>query len=274
MAQTFSRPIQLALEHERRILWLVALFPLLAMMATATFKLMPRLYMFLTREDSVVEWATAVVYVLAAGFAVSSVLHFRRNREWLYVLLYGVLGAGMFLIAMEEISWGQRQLGIETPHPLADINWKGELNFHNISGFPLHEVYIAVGFYGAFSRLIAAPLLSKRFPKLVDLVTPPCVLFLFFFIPFLYYAYNEYLYYTELLPRGLQWAEYWRTNERFIGGKESEPIELLLSLGFLLFTVLNWIRYRVGAPLTLGGTAGTGLRASDGPISAKKPAAF
>ncbi|MGH6920020.1 MAG: hypothetical protein ACREJ0_20215, partial [Geminicoccaceae bacterium] len=167
MAQTFSRPIQLALEHERRILWVVALFPLLAVMLTVIFKLMPRLYKFLVREDSVVEWATAIVYLLAAGFALSLVLHFRRDQEWIYVLLYGILGAGMLLIAMEEISWGQRQLGINTPPSIADVNYKGEFNFHNISGFPLHEAYIIVGFYGAFSRLIATPLLIRRFPKFV-----------------------------------------------------------------------------------------------------------
>jgi hypothetical protein len=227
----------------------------------------------LIREDSLVEWATAIVYLLAAGFAVSLVLHFRRHQEWIYVLLYGVLAGGMFLIAMEEISWGQRQLGIATPPFLADRNYKDEFNFHNLSAFPLHKAFIAVGFYGAFSRLIATPLLSKRFPKFVDLLTPPYVLFLFFFIPFLYYAYIEFLYYTEVLPRGLQWSDYW-TEEHLIHAKDQEPIELLLALGFLVFTVLNWVRYRVGAPLTLGGPAGTGLRASDGPISTKKPAAF
>ena len=274
MAQIFSRPIQLALEHERWILWAVALFPLLAVMLIAIFKLMPRLYMFLIREDGLVEWATAVTYLLAAGFAVSLVLHFRRRQEWIYVLLYGVLGAGMFVIAMEEISWGQRQLGIKTPPSIAERNYQGELNFHNLSGFPLHKAYIAVGFYGAFARLIAMPLLIKRFPKFVDLVTPPYALSLFFFIPFAYYAYNEFLYYTEVLPRGLTWSEYWRAEEHIIIGGDQEPIELLLALGFLVFTVLNWIRYRVGAPLTLGATAGTGLLASDGPTSAKKPAAF
>jgi hypothetical protein len=272
VALIFSRPIQLTLEHERRLLWLVALFPLLAVMLTVILKLMPRLYRFLIREDSVVEWATAIVYILAAGFAVSLVIHFRRHREWLYVLLYSFLGAGMFLIAMEEISWGQRQLGIKTPPSIADLNYKGELNFHNISAFPLHKAFVAVGFYGAFSRLIATPILSKRFPKLIDLVTPPYVLFLFFFIPFLYYGYLEFLYYTELLPRGIQWREYHRTDEHFITGNQ-EATELLLALGFLLFTVLNWLRYRVGAPLMLSGSAGARLRASHGPASPKKPAA-
>jgi hypothetical protein len=163
--------------------------------------------------------------------------------------LYGILAIGMFLIAMEEISWGQRQLGLSTPLLVEAVNHKNEINFHNMSAFPLHEAFITIGFYGAFSRLIATPW-KHRYPRFIDLVTPPYVLSLFFFIPFGYYAYTEFLYYTELLPLGLTWSEYW-TDDHFIVGKDQEPIELLLAFGFLAFTVLNWVRYRVGAPLTL-----------------------
>jgi hypothetical protein len=259
MVDTFSRTIQLALRHERRIFWAVASFPLLAVALIAFFKLFPRLYTFLIAEDRLVEWGTAIAYLVAAGFAISLVLHFRRHQEWIYVLLYGVLAAGMFVIAMEEISWGQRQLGIETPPTIAELNYKKELNVHNM-GTPswAHRAFMVVVFYGSFSRLMATPWLIKRFPKFVDLVTPPYVLFLFFFVPFLYYVYLEFF-----------WSE-----GHYITGKDQEPIELLLALGFLVFVVFNWVRYRVGAPLTFGGTAGAGLPASDGRISAKKPAAF
>jgi hypothetical protein len=236
MAQTFSRPVQLALEHERRLRWAVALFPLLAVAMIAFFKLFPRLYALLVAEDRVVEWGTAIAYLVAAGFAISLVLHFRRLQQWIYVLLYGILAAGMFAIAMEEISWGQRQFGIKTPPIIAELNYKDELNFHNMGMRSwVHRAFIVVGFYGAFSRLMATPWLIRRLPKFVDLVTPPPVLFLFFFLPFLYYMYLELL-----------WSE-----ERYITAKDQEPIELLLALGFLVFIVLNWVRYRVGAPLTL-----------------------
>jgi hypothetical protein len=36
--------------------------------------------------------------------------------------LYGILAIGMFLIAMEEISWGQRQLGLSTPLLVEAVN--------------------------------------------------------------------------------------------------------------------------------------------------------
>jgi hypothetical protein len=153
----------------------------------------------LTRERSYPKGSVIVfeddpgdaLFLVAAG-QVKVVLIAEDGRE----VILSVLGEGSFfgemavideeprsahVIAMEEISWGQRQLGIETPSSIADMNYKGELNFHNISSLPLHEAFIAVGFYGAFSRLIATPLLSQRFPKFVDLVTPPYTLFLFFF---------------------------------------------------------------------------------------------
>jgi len=265
MATTFVRPVQLALDYEQRVLWAVTLFPLLAVALIAACKLTPRLYMAVIREDGLVEWATALVYCVATAFAVSLVFHFWRDKEKIYALLYGILAIGMFFVAMEEISWGQRQLGLETPDTIRDINYKGEFNLHNVSSFPLHESYIVVGLYGAFSRLISTSLLRIRNKKFINLLTPPYALCLYFFIPFAYYAYTEILYYTVLLPSGLQWSDYWN-DEHFIIGKDQEPLELLLSFGFLLFTMFNWIRYRVGAPLTLRWSADAAQDRSSDPI--------
>jgi hypothetical protein len=246
------KPVQLALKHQQRVFWAIALFPLFALLMIAVVKLKPYWYMTLNREDGLVEWATAAVYLVAAGFAISLVLSFWRLRERLYVLLYSGLAVGMIFVAMEEISWGQRLLGVDTPDYVEDINLQGEITFHNVEGFPLHEAYIAVGFYGAFSRVIATPFLGKHYPHLVNLLTPPRALFLYFFIPFLLYAYYEFLWYTELAPSGLEWGEYWIERGGSLSGDDQESIELLLSLGFLLFTVVTWVRYRIGAPFTLG----------------------
>jgi hypothetical protein len=247
------RPIQHALDREQWLLWAVALFPLCAMILIVALKMVkPGMFMILNREDGFVEWATAIVYVGGSGFAASLALHFRRQKETLHAVLYAGLAIGMIFIAMEEISWGQRLLGIDTPDYIAQRNLQDELTFHNIDGFPLHAAYIAVGLYGAFSRMIAQPVLGRRYPDLVNLLTPPRALFLFFFIPALLYGYYEFIWYTDLVPRGVEWSEYWAETPRFLIPGDQESIELLLSLGFLLFTVLNWVRYRVGAPLTLG----------------------
>jgi hypothetical protein len=46
---------------------------------------------------------------------------------------------------MEEISWGQRILGIETPESIAKINHQSELNFHNILNPFYHVLYPVSG---------------------------------------------------------------------------------------------------------------------------------
>jgi hypothetical protein len=248
------KPIQFALEHQKFLYWVTLLFPLLALLLIGVAKLKPYWYMVLNREDGLVEWATAIVYLGATVFAISLVLSFWRRKERRYALLYAGLAVGMIFVAMEEVSWGQRLLGIDTPEFIAEINLQGETTFHNVDWFPLHEAYIVIGFYGAFSRMIAGPILGRRYPHMVNLLTPPRALFLYFFIPFLLYAYYEFLWYTQLVPNGLNWGEYWTQQRGFLSGDDQESIELLLSIGFLLFTIVNWIRYRVGAPFTLYGS--------------------
>ena len=70
---------------------------------------------------------------------------------------------------------------------------------------------------------------------------------MYFFMTAGLYTYYEYLYFTQLQPSGLQWEEFF-AEETFIAGKDQEPIELLLGLGFLLFVVVNKFRYRRGGP--------------------------
>jgi hypothetical protein len=241
-----SRTMQTAL-GEQRTTWAVVLFPVVFVTGMGIGKLMPRLYRFAVREDSLVEWATAIAYVVAAIFAGALARHLWRRRDRLYAALYGLLTLGFFLIAMEEISWGQRIFDFSTPGSFGAINAQGEMNFHNWSSFPLHEAYIVVGLYGAFARIIAMPILGRRYRKLVELLTAPYSLFLYFAIPLAYYAHSEYLYYTELVPAGLQWREYWAQHQHFVNYQDQEPIELLLSIGFLLFVAMNWSRYSPAA---------------------------
>jgi hypothetical protein len=183
--------------------------------------------------------------LLACTFAVALALDLHRQRERVYAVLYFFLSAGLFLIAMDEISWGQRIFNIKTPEFFERRNQKAEITFHNMYGFPLHKAFVVVGFYGAFSRLLLSRSFKRHHPMLVELLTPPYRLFFFFFATFSLYAYYEYLYYWYLSPLGLQWSGFF-TDESFIDGKDQEPIELLLSLGFLLFVAVNWYRYAQG----------------------------
>lgn len=90
----------------------------------------------LVTEDGIFEWLGAIC--LLAG-AVLSLLALRRLRARgqagrLKALAYLGLALMLFLAAGEEISWGQRLLGIETPEAIREVNSQGETNLHNLWG--------------------------------------------------------------------------------------------------------------------------------------------
>lgn len=86
-------------------------------------------------EDGIVEYVTAFLLLAC------STLLFRRwfklksskHSTWKIMML---LYAAMLIFGFgEEISWGQRIFGFETPAPLEEINTQDEFNFHNIKIF-------------------------------------------------------------------------------------------------------------------------------------------
>ena len=89
----------------------------------------PGLYFALTREDNLVEWLT-VVWLLLAGLTLLATARRERSVRLRWVWLLG--GAALLFGAGEEISWGQRILGLATPEFLLELNLAGELNVHNI----------------------------------------------------------------------------------------------------------------------------------------------
>lgn len=232
---------RLARERPQAVVRAVALFPLVFVSFMILGKLFaPGKYAYLIREDNLVEQATCVVYLIAVAFAVASTVAFYRRAEKIYAVLYGLLSAGLFFVAMEEISWGQRIFGFEAPESLARLNQQNEANLHNIAGVHLHTVFVAVTAYGAFARMLVPGRFNDRRSILVDLLTAPRLTFLYFFVPFLLYSYYEGVRYY--LSDGGQFIEYF-SGSGVISGKDQEPIELLLSLGFLLFVVRIWHRY-------------------------------
>lgn len=145
----------------------------------------PDLFRLMSREDGVLEYAQFALYLLAALYAFRA---YRTIGSPLFLLLAAVL----FFTAGEEISWGQRLLGIATPSSLTSVNVQNETTIHNLRVFQelLPVGYIAVGLYGAFSRLIAEKVFRLKRKMLI--YTPPYVLFLPFFIVALFYYQNSF----------------------------------------------------------------------------------
>lgn len=98
----------------------------------------PDLLSALAREDGVIEYTQAALYLAAAACFALGLARSRFRNLW--YLAYALL---FFAIAGEEISWGQRLLGIETPESYAEVNRQGETSLHNLEG--VHGSIRAVG---------------------------------------------------------------------------------------------------------------------------------
>jgi hypothetical protein len=80
-------------------------------------------------EGSVVEWAGFLLLIASAFLVWRTALAWERSIEkW----VLSVLAAGLFLVGMEEMSWGQMIFNWQPPKLVNDINVQGESSLHNL----------------------------------------------------------------------------------------------------------------------------------------------
>ena len=190
-----------------------------------------RMYYFLLYEDHPIEVLSAFLYFCAtvmAGLTASRLL--ARGNRWIgggYVLLT----LAMFFIFGEEISWGQRILGIASPEFFLEHSFQQEINVHNLQPVQdlLHRIYIVIGLGGGLVWIATAitPPDHRLFNRCF---TPSWYLMLYFLPVAIFYSYYEFV-----RPHG---------DPLGVTGRDQEVAELLLCLGFLLFILENWLRVR------------------------------
>jgi len=237
----------------------LASFLLLALWLALKF-LFAETYVQLIREDGVLEMAQFFSYLAAGLGALLVALRFRRAQQSLLGAAYLVLALGLFFVAMEEVSWTQNFLDFETPDYVLERNTQEELNLHNLDTVQpvLHYAYILVGAFGAFAWLAVPRRRRDRELDPVWFVVPGPTLMLLFLPVVAVYGYFELL-----APLLQAWFEAdWlqpriRMESEYFGGgilwRDQEPAELLLSLGFLGFVLLNLARQ--SRLLRAGGTS-------------------
>lgn len=99
-----------------------------------------------TREDGVVEWLTVAGLLLGAFTCFGRVVTLRRWKPLLFLFFIGLMGAVLFFGAGEEISWGQRLLGVQSPDYFKENNAQGETNIHNliVGGQKLNRIIFTI----------------------------------------------------------------------------------------------------------------------------------
>lgn len=115
-------------------------------------------------EDGIVEWLTVIG--LLAGFCVCiyRFIDLIKVKSWWFLTVTLVLGILLFIAAGEEISWGQRILGIKSSEYFLKHNAQGETNIHNlvVNGVKINKLVfstILIAVLGIY--LVIIPLLYK-----------------------------------------------------------------------------------------------------------------
>ena len=170
---------------------------------------------WLRSEDGPLEWIQFIEYASSSLFAFIIFLK-RRNKKEINSIIWIFLACILFLIAGEEISWGERLTGIGITS-ISNLNVQGETNFHNLPFFhnylldPVFEITcIFLGWFG-----------WRRFKKLNSL--PGKYLSLYFLFVALFYFYFD-----------ISWAS---TTQQI--RNDQEIFEFLLSTGIFLHCLKN-----------------------------------
>ena len=119
---------------------------------------------WLRSEDGPLEWIQFIEYAVSCLLAFLIYLKRKRKRD-IDSIIWLLIAFLSFVIAGEEISWGERITGIGISS-ISSINVQGETNFHNLPFFhnylldPIFEIScIFLGWFGwrRFKRIKALP---------------------------------------------------------------------------------------------------------------------
>ncbi len=145
----------------------------------------PVAYIWATYEDLIGEWAQTFFFLAAAVLSIVAAI---RNRR--YAWFFALLAFACSYVFLEEISWGQRIFGFDTPEFLKARNLQGEANVHNLFTGPhktllkdLISLAVAIGLVGYG---LVYPLMQRRgwriaaFCDRIGIATPPLILWPYF----------------------------------------------------------------------------------------------
>jgi len=186
----------------------------------APARLTPNVIDLIVEEDGVVEYISAILFLISSILAVTWLIRYRMPFRHRVVL--ALLAFCLFVFFGEEISWGQRIFGIGTLEILSEANVQNENNLHNLFGYLFPSLFLlAVIVYGVIFPFAAS--ISKTAQQSFDLMGLPIA--------------------SRGLAIGFLIAVIFRdwTFEKFVAGAPFVPSaeigEMLISVGFFLLMI-------------------------------------
>lgn len=140
-------------------------------------------------------------------------------------------------IAIEEISWGQRILSLDTPEFFSEST-QGEMNIHDLPAFAYFEdpMFIIAGLIGALLWIIFQKSKNTNLYSFKRFFVPRWYLMSYFLPVSIFYLILNLTPPEQISLQNIYW--------NFTFQKDQEPFEFLLSLGFFGFILINYIRLR------------------------------
>jgi len=194
-------------------------------------------YIILISEDGPVEYATFIIYFVTFVFSLLSAKIFFKRGKKLYGFLYLAMAIVFIFIAIEEISWGQRILGLDLPEFFSEST-QNEMNIHDLPAFAYFEdpLFIIAGFIGALLWIIFQKSKNTNLYSFKRFFVPRWYLMSYFLPVSIFYLILNLTPPEQISLQNLYW--------NFTFQKEQEPFEFLLSLGFFGYILINYICLR------------------------------
>ncbi len=148
-------------------------------------------YFSIVQEDNYIEWATTWAFIFASIGCVFGAVRGRikfKDSQWFYI----GLSLFCFIVAMEEISWGQRFFGYRPPNYFLENNFQQDFTVHNImsKSFRIITLKIIILGYGIILPLLMLIPSLRRILNSLKVVAPPLELIPAFAATF--YTYHVY----------------------------------------------------------------------------------
>lgn len=154
LISSFGQPTKINNEiFQIRITWV---FIFLSWLFLIIYIFAPYTFDLIEDEDGLIEWWSFVSLMIGATvlfLSFAKTLHKSNSTILTFALLCGSFF--LFIMAMEEISWGQRLFNIKTPEILKN-NTQEELNIHNFYTEIFDTIYYSI----FFLIVILAPFLK------------------------------------------------------------------------------------------------------------------
>jgi hypothetical protein len=138
----------------------------------------PDLFYRIGQEDGFLEWATFWAFVIAGCRYFLNAFRERRDSGGIPWFTFG-LGLFCLLVALEEISWGQRLFGYQPPDYFLQENYQQELNLHNVFSTSLRKLVLLVilAGYGVGTAVISLiPAAGELFRRWRIVPAPPSLI--------------------------------------------------------------------------------------------------